>query len=386
MSGDARTCLSFFSGSMGLDLGLEQAGLDVRACCENDPSARDTIRQNRPDVKLWDDVSLLDAAQLLAHAADVFLVAGGPPCQAFSTAGKRRSFSDARGNVFLKFIELATAIHPPYILIENVRGLLSAPMGDPSEEPVRGGALRHVVALLEAAHYAVSFNLYNTANFGVPQCRERVILIASLRGRVPFLTPTHADLPEWRAAHALLPWCTFREATAGLTEAHHVHFSERHLKYYAMLGPGQNWRDLPPDVQREALGGAFESGGGRTGFYRRLAWDQPSPTLVTSPAMPATALAHPELPRPLSVEEYKRLQCFPDDWVICGSLQNQYRQLGNAVPVKFGHAVGRAILTHFVDGACRTIDGFPFSRYSNTSDIEWRQQIQDSSRKRSKRE
>lgn len=379
--------LSFFSGAMGLDLGLEQAGYDVRSCCENDKNAIATIQTNRPSVTLFTDISGLSAETILAKigitAQDVFLIAGGPPCQAFSTAGKRRSFMDARGNVFLKYLEIATEIRPPYILVENVRGLLSAPLS-PSErlpgcvEDLEGGALWHVLEYFESKGYVVSFNLYNTANFGVPQCRERVILIASREGRtVPHLTPTHSNDSEWRHRHGLLTWKTFREATRGLDEssAHYLKFSDKHLEFYKNLGPGQNWRDLPLELQQLAMGKSFHSGGGRTGFYRRLAWDQPSPTLVTSPAMPATALGHPERNRPLSIEEYKRLQCFPDEWQICGALRDQYKQVGNAVPVQFGAAVGRAILRHYQGEIDVLMSGFPYSRYHDTDEVSWRAKI-----------
>ena len=380
--------LSFFSGAMGLDLGLELAGFDVRCCCENDKSAKETIKKNRPDLVLFDDISGLEAGDVLektgVKSEDVFLIAGGPPCQAFSTAGKRRSFTDARGNVFLKYIELATEIRPPYILIENVRGLLSAslqpkPSGGKPRclEEVEGGALWYVLEFLEERGYSVSFNLYNTANFGVPQCRERVILLASReKGEVPYLAPTHASAADLQKKHGLLPWRTFRDAVQGLGQeeesVHHVNFSDKHLVYYRQLGPGQNWRDLPKKLQQKALGNAFESGGGRTGFYRRLAWDQPSPTLMTSPSMPATALAHPECHRPLSIEEYKRIQCFPDEWMLCGSLQDQYKQIGNAVPVKFGEAVGLTILRHWRGEKLGHIKDFPYSRYANTADASWR--------------
>ena len=146
--------------------------------------------------------------------------------------------------------------------------------------------------------------------------------------------------------YGLFPWVSFKDATHDLESIHYSSFSERHLPFYNLLGPGQNWKNLTPEQQKEAIGNAFNSGGGKTGFFRRLAWELPSPTLVTSPTMPATALAHPELPRPLSVEEYKRLQCFPDNWQISGGIKDQYRQLGNAVPVLFGRAVGEVVLKH----------------------------------------
>ena len=138
-----------------------------------------------------------------------------------------------------------------------------------------------------------------------------------------------------------------------------------------MLKPGQNWRGLPLDIQPLAMGKSFNSGGGRTGFFRRLAWDRPSPTLVTHPAMPATDLCHPEEHRPLSIQEYKRIQQIPDSWDLAGKLIDQYRQIGNAVPAGLGVAVGRLLLTA-MDGKEQSPPiNFKFSRYVNTSHADW---------------
>lgn len=139
-----------------------------------------------------------------------------------------------------------------------------------------------------------------------------------------------------------------------------------------MLKEGQCWNKLPIEIQEEAMGKAYKLGGGKTGFYRRIAWDRPSPTLVTSPTMPATDLCHPKELRPLSVEEYKRVQGFPDDWWIAGSIHDQYRQIGNAVPVSLGEAIGRAILDDMRGEAHdERWRNFPYSRYAHTSDQNW---------------
>ncbi len=245
---------------------------------------------------------------------EIDLVVGGPPCQAFSTAGKRKGFQDDRGNVFLKYIDLAIALNPKFIVIENVRGLLSCPMThrphdqrgegfpDLSEDELKGGALNFVLSKLKRANYAYSFNLYNAANYGTPQIRERVVIVCSRAGDCPpFIPPTHSekgdfDLPDWK---------TFKQAVAGITEHNHLSFPEKRLKYYRLLKPGQNWKNLPEDLQREAMGKSYYSSGGKTGFLRRLSWDKPSPTLLTHPTMPATDLAHPTEDRPLSIQEYK---------------------------------------------------------------------------------
>jgi len=238
-----------------------------------------------------------------------------------------------------------------------------------------GGALAHVIDWLERLGYGVTFNLYNSANFGVPQVRERVVLIASRDGsKLPHLNPTHSNDPSFKKK----PWATFRQAVEGLMEEDMTgtSFPEKRLRFYRMLGPGQYWKNLPTEeLKREALGNSYFAGGGKTGFFRRLAWDKPSPTLVTHPAMPATDLAHPEKDRPLSVQEYKRVQQFPDDWILCGKITDQYKQIGNAVPVGLGRAVGRALINHVNGVDSKPPKDFPFSRYKNTDETSWRAQL-----------
>lgn len=366
--------LSFFSGALGLDLGMERAGIEPMLFCESEKRCRMTIEANRPESALIGDIThvsasdVRDCAGLGAHDA-VDIVFGGPPCQAFSTAGARRSFGDVRGNVFLRYLDLASELEPRYLVIENVRGLLSAawPTVD-GGAPVRGGAMNAILDRLAGMGYEVSFELYNAANFGAPQIRERVVLIAKKGTKVARLTPTHSDDGAW----GLPRWKTFGEVTSDLTEAHHVDFPEKRARYLRMLEEGQCWKDLPERVQPEAMGKAYALSGGKTGFYRRIRSDRPCPTLVTSPTMPATCLCHPTEVRPLSVEEYKRVQGFPDDWRICGNLADQYRQIGNAVPIALGTAIGRAILADMNgESPCAHWDGFPYSRYRKTNEDTW---------------
>ena len=122
------------------------------------------------------------------------------------------------------------------------------------------------------------------------------------------------------------------------------------------------------------MGAKLKLGGGKTGFYRRLSLSRPSPTLVTNPIMPATDLCHPTEDRPLSVEEYRAIQGFPQDWIICGSIMAQYKQIGNAVPIKLGEAIAKAILADMAGSDMRDAipQGFAFSRYRNTNEHSWR--------------
>jgi DNA (cytosine-5)-methyltransferase 1 len=191
----------------------------------------------------------------------------------------------------------------------------------------------------------------------------------------PFLTPTHSEGGQ----HGLPAWTTFRDAMIGLNGAHeHVNFSEKRLKFYKMLKAGQYWKHLPSEeIKQEAMGRSYFAGGGKTGFYRRLGWDTPSPTLVTHPAMPATDLSHPVENRPLSIQEYMRLQQFPDDWQLSGKLLDRYRQVGNAVPVGLGHAVGKLLVEVLGEQKNNFTEypDFKFSRYKNTDHINWRKNL-----------
>ena len=240
----------------------------------------------------------------------------------------------------LKFIEVIENIKPKFAVIENVRGLLSADYAIklnnnekiflPSElKGLKGATLYYIYNRLRHAGYQISFNLYNSANFGTPQTRERVIIICSrVNSSVPFLKPTHSKNGEY----GLKKWNDLKTALKDLNDDNneYIKFPEKRLKYYRLLKAGQNWRSLSEELQKEALGKSFYLGGGKTGFLRRLDWNKPSPTLVTHPAMPATDLGHPDKDRPLSILEYKRIQEFPDDWEIKGSLLNKYKQIGNS--------------------------------------------------------
>lgn len=221
--------------------------------------------------------------------------------------------------------------------------------------------------------YTISFALFNAANYGVPQTRERMIIFGHRgNGRIPLPQPTHSE----SACHSL-PWVTLGDAISGLEEARDDEFiplRQKSLKYLRMLSEGQNWTALPEDMAREAMGKAYELSGGKTGFLRKLTYSKPSPTLVTSPTMPATLLCHPTRERPLSIKEYARIQQFPDHWVFSGKIAEVYKQIGNAVPVGLGYMAGSQIIK-FDNGEIAPDSDrdnrIPYSRYKRTTDREF---------------
>lgn len=357
--------ISLFSGAFGLDLGLELAGFHTVSVVEKDRDAAKTIALNRPHLhesavprqieKVTTQDLLEEGGRVLGlgralQPGEVDLVAGGAPCQPFSTAGKRASVLDPRGSLFMDFIRVVREAQPRFFVMENVKGLLSAaikhrpieqreagyPPLEPDEQP--GAALKVVLAEMHGLGYNVVYNLLEAADYGVPQNRERVVFIGCRDGdSITFPLATHSkygkSLPKWR---------TLRDALMGLVDQNleFTPYSESRLKYLRMLKEGQNWKYLPEKVKKEAMGGAYESSGGKVGFYRRLSWDKPSPTVTTSPQQKATDMCHPVELRPLSVREYARIQTFPDDWIFSGSISSKYRQIGNAVPVLLAKEIG----------------------------------------------
>lgn len=378
------TTLSFFSGAMGLDIGLEKEGFNVVLACEFDKACRNTITLNQPNIGLIGDIRNYSVEEIIKHSglndkSEVDIIVGGPPCQAFSTAGKRLGFSDSRGNVFLKYLDVIEEIKPKYFVIENVRGLMSSILQIEEKDDIidqippsvlneKGSSLYYVVKRLENAGYRLNFDLYNAANFGTPQQRERIVIIGTnSTSKVRRLTPTHSENGEF----SLPKWNTIKHAfdkIKNIEKHEFMSYSDKRAKLYENLKSGQNWRDLSIDLQMEALGKAFFLGGGKTGFMRRLDWGKPSPTVVTNPAMPATDLCHPSEIRPLSVEEYKIIQEFPLDWKFAGTTSDKYKQIGNAVPVGLGRAIGREILNHLENNDSEEIyRDFKHSRYLKTS-------------------
>lgn len=377
-----KIAFSFFTGAGGLDIGMAQAGIHPILVSDIDKHARKSISQNYPNSALIGDVTEYDAEKIYKYAKiprnrQVDYMFGGPPCQAFSTAGKRRGYGDVRGDVFIKYLDLIGEIKPKYAVIENVRGLLSIPaiFDSLDDKGIKGGVLLYAIQKLRSFGYTVSFDLYNSANFGAAETRERVIIIAKLGAeKVDYLEPQNSMIDEYN----LPKWRTFGDVVNDIEDSpqHYIDYPEKRRKFIKHIPEGGNWRSLSEDMQREAMGKSYELSGGKTGFYRRLSFSKPAPTLVTHPTMPATDLIHPIEDRPLSVEEYARVQGFPDDWVIEGSLLDKYKQIGNAVPVPLAKAIGdRIIQDEKGERLPLQFKEFKNSRYKDTRDTLWEKKL-----------
>ena len=346
--------------------------------------AANTIRENTNIPVIEKDINEVSAEEILEVAGlkkeEVFMVAGGPPCQPFSLSGKQKGLSDFRANTIVRYLSLVEEIHPKFFIMENVRGLLSAKLQVVPEEfseyeeikDEEGSVLYFLKNEFEKYGYTISFALFNSANYGVPQKRERMIIFGH-RGkeRIPLPRPTHS---ENGSVLGTLPWKTLGEALEGLEplrEGECGKLQKKQMKYLPYLKEGENWKNLPDDVIEEAMGASYKLGGGKTGFYRRLSFSQPSPTLLTSPIMQATLLAHPTELRPLSIREYARIQEFPDDWILKGNLAEMYKQVGNAVPVGMGYMAAKHVISFYEEKE----NIIKYSRYKNTTDYEFKLNI-----------
>lgn len=351
---DNRSVISLFSGAMGLDLGLKKAGLNIVLGQDSNLDCVATMKANgcnvyAGDIREIDPQNLLEQAKM--QIGEPFLICGGPPCQPFSTAGKRLGINDPRGSLFMEFIRMIDYIRPRFFVMENVKGIMSAPLkhipikdrGADYKRDKFGTVLDVVLSEFKKLGYKTVYGVLDAVNYGSPQFRERFILIGSRDCEEIFLPfPTHFQThqnPEYR-------WRTIADVFNDINPSDNevAILSDERMEYLRQIPEGGNWRDLPADQIKGAMGGAYTSGGGKAGFYRRLSFNQPSPTVVTSPIQKATMMCHPTEDRPLSVRECARIQQFPDDWIFTGTTVAKYRQIGNAVPVGLGEAIGKAII------------------------------------------
>ena len=377
----AKEIWSFFSGAMGLDLGFEQAGLAPTLTNEIDKKCCQTIRLNRPGLQpVTESISDLTADKLRGYRnfdGEVHMMVGGPPCQSFSSGGKRTSLSDPRGNLIYEYLRLIGEVKPRYFLLENVANLTTAALrhrpiadrpgkhwslkrydtdwqdghgGAPPLEPDErsGSAVRQLLKNVCGLGYHVVFGVLDAADYGAPQRRLRFIMLGSRDWPPPSLpSPTHG--PE---GSGLEPFRTVRDAIFHMQNnpGSGSEYTPPVRRFFSMVPEGGNWRDLPRELQPEALGGSWAAGGGKTGFYRRLSWDAPSPTITGRANRKGSALCHPEALRPVSVRECAALQGFPEDWQFVGAMNAQYMQIGNAVPIALGKAIASSFLQHDTAG------------------------------------
>ena len=317
------TVIELFAGAGGTSLGFENAGLNHILLNEFDKDCVETLKKNFKGANVVSgDVRKID---FTPYRDKVDIVQAGFPCQAFSYAGNRLGFEEARGTLFFEFARCIKETRPKIAVGENVRGLLNHD---------NGRTLKTMVGILEELGYKVKYEVLRSQYLDVPQKRERLIILA-VRNDIdlPFIFPKEKDYTV-----------SLREALKSCPQSGGQKYPEKKYDILSRIPEGGYWRDLHLALQKQYMGASFYRGGGRTGMARRLSWDEPSLTLTCAPAQKQTERCHPSETRPLTVREYARIQTFPDEWDFAGSLCSQYRQIGNAVPVNLGYHIGCCLI------------------------------------------
>ena len=354
--------LSLFSGAGGMDIGIREAGFEVLTCIEIDPHCADTLRdaatrEKRNTEVIQDDIRTVDPAMwmqsVLLNTGELDLLFGGSPCQSFSQIGKRGFLDDERGLLLFEFVRFAKALRPKTILIEQVKGMLTAP----NIAGERGGVFTQLVGELEELGYCVRWQVMNAADYGVPQLRQRVFIVCTRDSSFIFPTPTHANKPMGSLFASVKPWRSVGEVLQGLpTPVSKGGFQ-----------PEDSHMDVTPVGDRRRIHGVPEGGHlaaqlhlpdeqrcrltkKDTTKFLRLHRESPSNTLRCG-----EIFYHPLEDRYLTPREYMRIHGYPDNYLLKGPIRgrsgqvrslDQHRQVANSVPPPVAYAIGCALVNH----------------------------------------
>lgn len=322
--------IEVFAGAGGLALGLEQAGFQHIGLVEFNKAAVDTLRLNRPRWNvLFEDIAQVAERNLETEFGiskqELDLLSGGAPCQSFSYAGKRLGLQDVRGTMFYHYATFLHKLQPKMFLFENVKGLLTHD---------NGRTYRTILNIFEDEGYTTVHKVLNAWDYGVPQKRERLITVGI---RKDIAMDCQFFFPK---PHDYKPIVRDVKLDVNPDAQHCARYSKKKESVFALVPPGGYWRDIDPAIAKAYMKTCWDMGGGRTGILRRIGLDEPSLAVLTNPGMKQTDRCHPLEVRPFSVRENARFQTFPDTWQFCGSLAEQYKQVGNAVPVNLAKEIG----------------------------------------------
>lgn len=376
---EAYSVVSLFSGAGGFDIGLEQAGFQTLICIENDANCRATLKHNRPEWRTFErsekqlpdgtrvnrmpgDIRMIDADEVLEAIGKkkgaVDLIAGGAPCQPFSNIGKKLGDQDGQnGDLFLAFVRMVNGIEPRAFIFENVAGIV---------QNKHNAVLQYMYDRFKGSGYGLSYALLNAADYGVPQRRERFLLIG-IKGidQPAFPLPTHTkDLKVWEnfvqgfdtiPTKRPLQWKTVQETLAALPIDYRfrkddalMNISERVVDRMKYIPQGKNFKVLPVDLRPNCWKTGKHQGNDTFG---RLQADSPSVTIRTAAYNPSKGkYIHPYENRGLSTLEMAALQDFPYEWEFRTAHSDKLtlvsggKQIGNAVPPGLAAALGKALM------------------------------------------
>lgn len=358
---DKLTALSLFSGAGGIDIGIRNAGFSILACVERDPFCCETLRTNISRESLntrviEDDIRNIDPTTLMLglglKTGELDLLFGGPPCQAFSQIGKRLSIQDERGMLLFEMPRFAKVFHPKVVLIEQVKGLFNAH----DHEGVVGGVFTMILRDLEELGYKTKWQLMLAADYGVPQMRQRVFIVATREDVCfNFPDPTHSSVNDAKPLFDLSIHRTVGDVIFNLptpasrdnydAEDSHIDITpagDRYRIHGVPEGSHLAAQHHLPVEQRQNLTKKD------TTKFRRMSRTIPAITLRCG-----EVFFHPTEDRYLTVREYMRIHTYPDTYILKGAIRgrsgqvknlDQYRQIANSVPPLLAEHLGRAIM------------------------------------------
>jgi len=326
---DIYTFIEVCAGCGGLSSGLIKAGFTPLLLNDNNADCCKTLKYNHPDINII--CNSMEKIDYSRYIDKVDLLCGGMPCQSFSHAGLRKGLDDPRGDLMLKFIQILNLIKPKIFMIENVKGLLTHD---------KGNTIKQIIDTLNENNlYEITYKCLDASKYNVPQKRERIFIIGVLKNlNKKFEFPIEDPIRK-----------VLKDVLYDVPHSNGAKYNEEKIKLFKMIPQGGCWINLPQNLQKEYLGNSYNSGGGKRGILYRLSMEKPSLTLLCSPSQKQTERCHPLEERPLTIREYARIQTFEDDYEFIGSLNSQYKQIGNAVPVELAKNIGIALLSIFIN-------------------------------------
>lgn len=346
--------VDIFSGAGGLSLGAEMAGIDVRLAVEKDKYAAATYRKNHPNTLLLeDDIYMIDPFKHLEclPKENIFIVFGGPPCQGFSVSNRKtRNLSNSNNTLYEEFIRFVNILKPRWFVFENVEGIVHFE---------KGIVLKKIRQKLSDLGYTISESILNAADYGVPQHRNRYIMVGNLLGLnftypkplVSKITVREAieDLPvlsngatcdalPYRLNGSISDYAKRMRGDLMMASQNYVSKNADYvLERYKYIKQGQNWQAIP-DLLMSNYSNKLNC---HSGIYRRLEYDKPS---VVISNYRKNMLIHPDQDRGLSVREAARIQSFPDSYKFEGTKSHIQQQIGNAVPPLLAFEIFKRII------------------------------------------
>lgn len=339
------SAVDLFCGAGGLTHGLEKSGITVNLGIDIDPVCEYPYSVNNKAEFLLKSVDDVEASELLDayNGADLKLLAGCAPCQIFSSYNQKAGSSDKRWWLLLQFLRLIRETDPDLVTMENVPGLIDQDI------------FKKFVGDLEKRDYHVDYQVVNCTEYGLPQQRNRLVLLASRLGPIELLSPKKFKRKPKTVKEAIGKLPSIEAGEIASTDPLHQSPSLSEINYKRILvsKPGGTWRDWPEEIVADCH--KKKSGKTYPSVYGRMSWDEPAPTITTQFfGFGNGRFGHPEQNRAISLREGAILQSFPKNYKFTAPREPIRKKIlgrliGNAVPVKLGEVIGKSILKHVTE-------------------------------------